>query len=288
MSSFAGARKPTPIRRTLTWNALVSRLSDLRHRAVPTKAARLDAVPCWSPCVFEDRKPRSKETALRVSALVLDYDDKGATLDSIRAAWSDWAHVVHTSWSHTDKAHRCRLVVPLTVPIPAEMWPRLWTWAYRRAPDIDDRCSDASRIYFLPTTREHDSPFEVHTNDGPPLDVGSLELPAVDDTAPIARALPGKNRTRAPRPRAARQSRGDMNRSEKRRYKMFATDPKLREEAARRVGAKIVDNRATRAPCPQCGKESVWWWIEPTSMVTAQCDHRNTCGWYGPVFELWE
>lgn len=280
MSFFASARKPIPVRRTLTWDALVSRLSDLRqHGAVPTKEARLDAVPCWSPCVFEDGQPRSKDSALRVSALVLDYDD-GTTLEAACAAWSDWAAVLHTSWSHTDDTHRCRVVVPLSVPCPVEMWPRIWTWAHRRAPGIDPACKDASRIYFLPTTRRHDAPFEAWANHGPPLDVGNLELPVVDGTAPIARALPG-NRTRAPRP-------NDSTATGRLLYRLYANRPDLREEAARRVGALLVDNRATRAPCPACGRPSVWWWIDPQRQVTAQCDHRNTCGWYGPVFELLE
>jgi len=53
-----------------------------------------------------------------------------------------------------------------------------------------------------------------------------------------------------------------------------------------RVGAKLVGNRATRAPCPNCGELSVWWWIAPDRKVAAQCDHVNSCGWSGPVYEL--
>ncbi|MFT5682673.1 MAG: hypothetical protein ACI8RZ_003597 [Myxococcota bacterium] len=48
------------------------------------------------------------------------------------------------------------------------------------------------------------------------------------------------------------------------------------------VGAELI--RHVR--CPQCGKRSVWWPIRPDQRKTASCNHRNTCGWWGWLFDL--
>ena len=44
--------------------------------------------------------------------------------------------------------------------------------------------------------------------------------------------------------------------------------------------------RADRVPCPACGRPSAWFWLSPGALSTAQCHHKDSCGWWGHLDEL--
>ena len=58
-------------------------------------------------------------------------------------------------------------------------------------------------------------------------------------------------------------------------------DPEVRERAALRLEARIAGGKASRIRCPQCGRLSVWFWLNPDDCRTASCNHQNSCGWWG-------
>jgi hypothetical protein len=61
-------------------------------------------------------------------------------------------------------------------------------------------------------------------------------------------------------------------------------DADARRQLAERHGVRIYEGprpRADRAPCPNCGRASVAWYIEPGAAGGAWCAHRGSCGWSG-------
>ena len=64
-------------------------------------------------------------------------------------------------------------------------------------------------------------------------------------------------------------------------------DPEERARGAEAVGAPVVNGRVKSAPCPDCGRPSCCWRIEPTPRFGgALCSHRNSCGWHGSVWDF--
>ena len=65
-------------------------------------------------------------------------------------------------------------------------------------------------------------------------------------------------------------------------------DPAVRMAFAKEVGAKINGEppKASGAPCPGCGKKSIWFYIDVDRMTTARCNHQNSCGYWGSLYDL--
>ena len=66
------------------------------------------------------------------------------------------------------------------------------------------------------------------------------------------------------------------------------TDYTARFEMAHRMGAKITGHpqRADKIKCPQCGRHTVYFYIEPGARNVAKCKHETSCGWYGNLLQL--
>ena len=108
--------------------------------------------PLWSPARLRPGATRGDAAVLDVHALVLDFDAEGVALGEAAARWPGYTRAGHTSWSHTDEAPRCRLVLPLLEPVPG----RLWKATYARVLELPEAAGadravlDPSRAYFLP------------------------------------------------------------------------------------------------------------------------------------------
>ena len=61
-----------------------------------------------------------------------------------------------------------------------------------------------------------------------------------------------------------------------------------RFEMAHKLGAHICGSkkRADRIKCPQCGRMTVYFYIEPGARNVAKCKHGNSCGWFGNLLLL--
>jgi hypothetical protein len=104
----------------------------------------------WSPVRYQPNK-RSKENVREVFGLVLDFDKDGDWA-RVSSAWADHYGLIYTTKSHGIKGDRFRLVLPLSRPITADEYPRVWEWAARRSPcKPDGQCKDASRFWYDPT-----------------------------------------------------------------------------------------------------------------------------------------
>ena len=234
-------------------------------------------LPCWSPVRCLPAATRGILAVEHVTCLVLDYDD-GTEIDAAIAPWLDWPMLVATTWSHTRDAPRFRVVLVLDRPVPAEVWSRAWTWAAERAAGaVDPACKDPSRLYLLPAVAGPKAPYRrvVHDPGGHLLDLDWERLPPVEP----AKAVPTET---AP----SRSARPPADESRARARKVLRRDGDARRRAADWLGASIAGRRAENTPCPACGRPSVWFWLEPGALSTAQCHHKNSCGWWGHLDEL--
>lgn len=237
---------------------------------IHTRASRKEDVPCWSPASYREGATRANRTVLDISCLVLDYDelvDEDA-VDQIRTRWTAWAHILHSTWSHTPSRPRMRVILPLASPIPGGVWSSTWTSYVADVDGIDRSCSDAARLYLVPAVRNDLArrTYQVEVIDGP-----RLELPVVRP-APRPPPPPIIRRGESPRRAAAR------------------CDPRTRELMGLALGGHLISGpsgeRIEDVLCPGCGRRSVYWYLRPRGTSHALCEHRQTCGWHGWIDEL--
>lgn len=232
-------------------------------------------LPCWSPVRCLPGATRGIVSVQHVTCLVLDYDD-GTTVEAAVAPWSDWPLMVATTWSHTEEAPRFRVVMVLARPVPAEAWPLAWAWAADHAAGtVDPACKDPSRLYLLPALRSPDAPYLrlLHDPGGHLLDLDWDRLPPSPAQPAPPQRHPGA--ARPPSDHARARARAVLKR-----------DAGARGRAAEWLRAHLTPTRAERITCPRCGRPSAWFWLEPGALSTAQCNHRNSCGWWGHLDEL--
>lgn len=263
VSFFSSIRSREPEGRAIPWSKLSSWLCDVRVHDVDDKRD----LPVWSPVSYTDGATRGSAGVESVSCLVLDYDD-GTSIEDAERTWAPWAHVVHTSWSHTVSAPRFRVVLPLAGPVDRADWPGVWTWAHARSPNVDAACKDAGRIYFVPARRSQDAPWYSRTHDGPWLDPSQVVVP--DQSG-------HRQRRSSPTTRASRAV-----------CDALKNDHGARSWAAGALGAVTTGEppRADKIQCPSCGDASVWFFLAPGQRAGADCKHLNSCGWSGFLDEL--
>lgn len=154
-------------------------------------------IPCWSPTIYAPNSKRSNDNVNQLTALVYDFDETSLTPKAVHDALKGkLAHVVHTSWSHTDDAPRFRLVIFLEEALSPARFTRAWAsclaWLGYTA-EADRKCKDASRLYLLPATspsRKYEAYMDLSP---PPLDATKLPAappqPTVGDLVPPGTAL---------------------------------------------------------------------------------------------------
>lgn len=253
---FAGVHDPRPHPVTARWSALATRLC--RFDVFGAK----EAAPLWSPVRYRVGARRGRSGVEQVSAIVLDFDD-GTAWGDVLPRWSGCAAVMHTSWSHTPEAPKWRLVLPLARPVAAARWGPVWAWAAERSGGTcDPKCKDASRIYFVPALRAVDWPREAFVVEGAPVEVPFDVLEPVE-RRPNAMLEAGR------RSRAVREGK---------RGEIYKLDAAARRELGVRLGGSVVGPAVKGVRCPDCGRPSLTWWIEPGAQLKARCNHQKSCG----------
>lgn len=261
--------KPEP--QVVTWPQMCRALT--HHVEVPVK----ERAWAWSPVVIEGDR-RCNEAVREVTAVVLDLDS-GTDIDSQLARFTAWRYVAHTSFSHAPHHPKARIVLPLLVPIPVSCWPRAWRWAQDQAGQhADEAAKDASRVYFLPSCPPG-APRKTWLNDDDLLP--TLDLRPFDSLPPPYRA----DRRPIPPVRTRPVALPSDSAADRVTRERWAWDPALRRRAADMAGAHVAGNTAKGLPCPACSRPSVWFYIEGNTSPFARCSHKNSCGWFGPVWE---
>lgn len=267
ISALGNAFDVRPKPRETTLLALVRALITFPVIAV---AHKLD-LPAWSPARFAAGSERKSRNVVEISAIVFDYDEGDP--DEALARWAGFVAVVHSTYSHAADAPRFRLVVPLATPVPASLWASAWELASARAVGSDPACKDPSRLYFRPARPSRDAAHFAKVQGGRLFDFGPVP--------PVATRLarPGIASVRVP---ARLRDRAIAAR--------LRHDAPSREHVAQEIGAQIAGHgdsrRAVHVPCPACGEASVWFYVVPSRLSRARCNHRNSCGWSGTLDEL--
>ena len=257
---------------------------------------KLDA-PCWAPHAAQGNR-RTAASITAVYALVLDFDD-GADIPDVMALFPTKERCAYSTYSAQPGAPRCRLVLPLAVPVAGALWAATMRLILR---DIgqdksaaDPKCIDPSRLYLLPCRGPVELADYAH---GDLIDVGEYVARA-EYEAELARIaadhLRAKQAARAEAARrwaAAPQDDGysAADRAERRGHAALRADPEARRRAAADLGAKVTprdgSDVAHGLPCPSCGRPDAWFVIDPRRAWGAYCNHRNSCGWFGSIGDL--
>jgi len=183
---YESPRDPTPHAATQTWAELGELLTEVRR----TPCAPCPGSTCphklgeaWSPVVLTPGATRSNAAVVQVTAAVLDLDH--LTLSQVERVAADLeglAHVLHTTHSHRPEPTAARpegdwclrVVLPLSRPVPARDWPRLYRALVAATGwPADPATKDLARLYFLPTAAEGVS-FFAHVGEGEVLQVEDL------------------------------------------------------------------------------------------------------------------
>ena len=129
-----------------SWGELFHQFSDpLRStRSFSTSERLRDA---WSPATFKNNfRPDGPKF---ISALVLDYDRGEFTFEFIRARWSGYFGLIHTTASHTPQKPALRVILPFSRSVTAEKYLEIWDRVAGEG--VDRACRDPSRFWFMPT-----------------------------------------------------------------------------------------------------------------------------------------
>ncbi|HKQ05765.1 MAG TPA: DUF3631 domain-containing protein [Blastocatellia bacterium] len=141
--------------------------------AQPSVRAEKDG-PLFSPATFSAPE-RKKANVVELSLLVLDYDHH-AKINEDHQPWLNLglcfaAYTTHSHCRVTDSnpnaEDRFRLILPLSEPIPASLYPLLWQWASQvSGGKIDPQTKDESRMFYIPAKASPNAPYEYHILDG--------------------------------------------------------------------------------------------------------------------------
>ena len=287
--------------RQASWGKLIETLTTFRV------CEDKQTAPLWSPAEYQAGTKRGSQGVRALSCLVLDYDSGVSRIENARRAWGGWPGILHTSWSHTDEHHKFRVIMPLHRPVPVEDWGGVFAWAeswtrtvadpahemslkeYRAAEwiyTVDPACKDPARMFYVPAVSSRDSPaYATHWVDEerPGVFLGCYNPWSRHVKAHRAQQAAIKARRSAPPQRTAYRNPAVSRRAKDSALK---TCPHAREALGVELGGKVSADRVGKVTCPQCRRPGVWWIINPTTRVTAQCDHINSCGWYGHLDAL--
>src|SRR5450759_4033005 len=188
---FKSEKDNNPQARKLTWSEFAKQIQ--KHTARKTK----EGTGAFSPVIFREGTKRGNDGVEAITMAVFDVDG-GVTPDAVKSILGGFAHVLHSTWSHTSDKPSYRVIVPFTRPVPKNDWPQPWARLTLFLGGINDPATkDPARLYYLPSHPEGREDYFVEVGEGKPLDVADLpELPpavkaqiqsAINSTATSAR-----------------------------------------------------------------------------------------------------
>ena len=143
----------------------------------------------FSLACFENNR-RTLSRVEQVHALVLDFDNGDTTVKQASKLFPETASVIYTTFSHSPKCPKLRIILPFEKSLSAEEYARVWDWASRRiikaGHALDESTRDASRFWFLPS-HQPGAPYEWKELNGKPFDVAT----ALKEVTSLTRPLPG-------------------------------------------------------------------------------------------------
>lgn len=244
-------------------------------------------LPLWSPTTYDYQK-RSGKNANLIWFLVFDIDD-GATPFSTWRLFHEYHVIAHTSFSHQPHHHKYRIILPLAQPIPAKHWDRasvaakeVWDKIVGKGEPDSAALNDRARGYFRYGIPKSPSPEMVAHHPMNPLNfhqtAWSVGRPFHLDYEHVVVKTPVK---KVYKPKVYNNGKASINE--------VMMDPQFRLAFAGKTGATIQGSEARYIQCPQCGRNSVHFSIDPSIPTTYKwptCNHVNSCGWWGRFEDL--
>ena len=167
VSLFESAHDNQPTTQSATWQELFADLHnpiveneypDTGPNTAEFKAFK-EAGPCWSAATFSGT--RSAKNLVSVSYLVYDIDGPGkqglhaeqldTLLEFLEESGVAWA--VHSTITSGFVApnHKLRVILPLSAPVDASTYARLWAeWTNKIPVAVDEACKKPERVNFTP------------------------------------------------------------------------------------------------------------------------------------------
>lgn len=133
-------------RDVIPWKQVVHRLRT--HPEATTK----EDVSLFSLAELLPGQPRKAENVTRVFACVLDFDS-GVAIEEATALLIGYEYLLYTTHSHTERAPRFRVVLPLASPVDASEWHETWeriARAFHVFDHVDKAPRHAAAMFYLP------------------------------------------------------------------------------------------------------------------------------------------
>lgn len=199
----------------IEWSELVTLFSEF------TESESKDAVSLFNLCLFKDKDfvPASRkifangeytgerelklsknagvqvgryaENIIAYSALVLDYDGNGASLENALGRFSAFTHLGYTSYRHAiTGVDKFRVILPFSSPCPIDEWEkRKGSFKEFAGPTVDNSTVATARAFYLPSHpaegKEHSLAWNI---DGVVLDWDLFEAREIHQPQPCIEA----------------------------------------------------------------------------------------------------
>ncbi|MDP6940361.1 MAG: hypothetical protein QF848_16210, partial [Planctomycetota bacterium] len=140
---------------------------------------------------------------------------------------------------------------------------------------------DPGRLYYVPAVRAEDWP-RFATSWSPPGGFLGTHTP----WAKQLEALKAQRAEKAARRRPARPVRVPASMASRKVRERLRTLPGARLELGKALGGTLSGERVHGITCPNCGRPDVWFIVDPETKTSASCNHQNSCGWWGSLYDL--
>ncbi len=141
----------------------------------PSVGDAKDIAGAWSPALYHGNV-RRKANLVRIGALVVDLDENG-DVDTATDLVAKYSAIVHETFSSTNDAPRCRVVLLLAEPVAAAAYEALHKVVRARlgaaGMPADEGAKDASRLSYAPVRRPG-AGYRFRTVEGTPLDARAI------------------------------------------------------------------------------------------------------------------
>jgi hypothetical protein len=243
-------------------------------------------IPVWAPVTFNGT--RAARNVQDIHCLVLDIDDGLKYWDVEPKLRTSCIYYWHYTYSHTEALHKWRAIFPLVEPVPKEEWLDYWEAGQKWFSNLtghegtDQVCKDAGRAYYVKASKNKDWCMGLDVWEKPfLLDLRSIVTDIRKEKrfqAMIKRDLQKRQQELLKELPKADQERLERNKQ--------MNSKEARTRKAQDLGATITDGIARNIKCPRCNRSTVWFGLDSEKKKSAECNHKNSCGWFGFVNNL--
>jgi len=250
-------------------------------------------LPAFSPATFLGGL--KNHNVKSISLAVFDIDEG---LDfGYHRAFQDFRYIAYTSFSHSDKKHKWRLIIPFSSPVVRtqenDYWEAAWMQSKRMFHEytgrtIDEQCKDPRRFYFL-GNEGMKSHINIPSSGDGLFSINYKEAEAYNKNK-MEQEVERLERLRR-RAQAIENMPHYLQDPKEHLSIKLATDESYRVELGNKIQGKNSGGSNPRIigwKCPNCGRsDATYFYVSPLgNRSSAQCGHMNSCGMWWSLFQL--